>query len=412
MSVHIRTIDPAETAAWFASVMTAFLERVDPDAIAAEVLPLWDFRRVWAAFEDATIVGTARSWGTELTLPGGTLLAGSAVAGVTVRPTHRRRGILSQLMAVELAGARERGEAVALLYASEYPIYGRFGFGPAVPMATWTVASHDTRLRGRTPPGAVTIEPASRVSRDTVRRIFHDWRPRQPGEIWRREFTWDDDLGLRTATWSTLWKGFVALHHDAAGHPDGYVRYHVDEKWEQRQPRNVLHVDELHALGDAAYADLWRFVLDVDLVVTVRAERRSPAERLPWLLSNARAAQASDVADGLWLALLDVPRALAARSYERTASLVIETVGGPGVAGDHRTRVLLDASPEGATCVSTDRAPDLTLDVAALSAAYLGGARLRDDVLAQGADEHRPGALAEADALFRMAELPWCSTGF
>jgi len=409
MPFDVRTIEPAETGAWFESVMTAFLDRSDADAIAAEVVPLWDYRRVWASFEGDTIVGTTRSWATELTVPGGVQLPGTAIAGVTVRPTHRRQGILSRMMTAELDAARDRGETAAMLYASEYPIYGRFGFGPAVPTATWTLNAADGRLPGSAPPGSITFEPLSRATRDEVRRIFHVARARQPGEIWRREFTWDQDLGLRTTSWGPTWKGFVAFHRGSDGTPDGYVRYHVDEKWEQRQPRNVLQVDELHALGDEAYADLWRFLLEMDLVATVRAERRSPAEPLPWLLTNARAAQMSESGDGMWLRLLDVPRALEARSYDRTLSLVLEVVqGGAGSP----TRVLLEASPDGATCVPTDRTADLALSLSALSAAYLGGTRLRDAVLMHGANEFRAGALAAADALFRSDIVPWCSTGF
>ena len=41
------------------------------------------------------IRGTFRSWATELTVPGGAALPASAIAAVTVRPTHRRRGILT-----------------------------------------------------------------------------------------------------------------------------------------------------------------------------------------------------------------------------------------------------------------------------------------------------------------------------
>ena len=115
----------------------------------------------------------------------------------------------------------------------------------------------------------------------------------------------------------------------------------------------------------------------------------------------------------MWVGLLDVPRALAARSYERTAGLVVEAVTGRGTGDERRERVLLDASPDGATrCPATDRSPDVVLDMRALGAAYLGGSRLRRAVLLQGADEHRAGALAEADALFRTADLPWCSTSF
>ena len=103
-------------------------------------------------------------------------------------------------------------------------------------------------------------------------------------------------------------------------------------------------------------------------------------------------------------------RALEARTYGRAASLVLEVVDDEAWGGTRRLH--LDATPDGATCRATDLSPDLTLPVAALGGAYLGGTRLRDLVLATGADEHRPGALAEADALLRTAEEPWCSTFF
>ena len=73
---------------------------------------------------------------------------------------------------------------------------------------------------------------------------------------------------------------------------------------------------------------------------------------------------------------------------------------------------MLDASTAGATCRPTDRSADLTMPVSALGAAYLGGSPLRDAVIERGFDEHRTGALAEADALLRTIDEPWCSTFF
>ncbi len=239
--------------------------------------------------------------------------------------------------------------------------------------------------------------------------MFEAWRPRQPGEIRRADDRWVDALGLRPNPWGPSWKGFLAVHRDAAGRPDGYARYRGQEQFVDRQPASTLTVDELHALTDEAYASLWRFLAEVDLVTTVRAEGRSPSERLPWLLTNARAAIPSELGDGMWVRLFDVPGALAARTYEREGRVVIEIVDPEAGAP---VRVELDATPDGATCRPTDRSPDLTLPVAALGAAYLGGARLRDATIATGVDEHRPGALAAVDALLRTADEPWCSTFF
>jgi predicted acetyltransferase len=118
----------------------------------------------------------------------------------------------------------------------------------------------------------------------------------------------------------------------------------------------------------------------------------------------------SDLVDGLWVRLFDVPRALEARTYATAGSLVLEVVD-DGAAGG-RSRLALDAGPDGATCRHTGRDADLVVPVAALGAAYLGGTRLRAVVIGTGFEERTPGALAVADGLFRAADEPWCSTGF
>lgn len=409
MTPEIRPIRDDELPAFLEALSTAFLERPDIDRVAAELRPIWDLGRVWAAFDGGRLCGTFRSWATELTVPGGARLPAAAIAAVTVMPSHRRRGILRGMAAREHAANLERGEAVGLLYASEYPIYGRFGYGPACRVATWTLDARATAFVGGPPDGIEVVRPSASV-RDAARGVFEAWRLRQPGEIWRRDATWEYDLGLRESAWGPAWKGFVALRHGASGDVDGYVRYRAEEKWEQRQPRGVIRVDDLHALTDEAYQALWRYLADIDFASMVVAESRSPAERLPWLLTNARAAAVSDLGDGMWVRLVDVRRALETRTYESTGSLVLEVVDRevPG----RPTRLLLDGGPEGATCQATGRSPDLTVALSALGAAYLGGVRLSDAVLATGADEHRPGALAEADRLLRTSDEPWCSTFF
>lgn len=408
MSIGVRNIHPGEFTAFVEAMSAGFLERPDVPRVAASVERWWEPARTWAAFDGERVCGTFRSWATELTVPGGGRLPASAVAGVTVLPTHRRRGILRAMAAAEHAAIRARGEAVGLLYASEFPIYGRLGYGPATRVATWTLDALSTSFHGA-PVSGVELADTGEGAREAMKAVFEAWRARQPAELRRRPFRWDDDLGLVESTWGETWKGFLAFHHGADGTVDGYARFQGEAKWERRQPRGTIKLNELHALTDEAYAALWRFLAETDLVTTVVAEGRSPSERLPWLLTNHRAAVPSDVGEGLWVRIFDVPRALEARTYERAASLVLEIVdaelGAP-------VRVALEASADGVSCTPTDRSADLTLPVAALGAAYLGGTRLRDAVIGMGADEHRAGSLAEADALFRTPDEPWCSTFF
>lgn len=408
MPFDVRSIRPDQLADYLDVTSTAFLERPDVTAVAAEAAPLWDLARAWAAFDGARIVGTFRTWATEVTVPGAVQVPASAVTNVTVLPTHRRRGALRQMADREHRAARERGERVAILYAAEYPIYGRFGYGPACRMGTWTVDALLATFAAPAAGGIDLIGPEE--ARGILPQLFGAWRARQTGEIRRRDSRWDFDLGLRDTAWGKRWKGWLAVHRSTSGEPDGYVRYKAEEKWEQNLPRSVVTVDELHALNDVAYEALWRFVAELDLVARVRAEFRPLSERLPWLLTDARHAQVSDVTDGMWLRLLDVPEALAARRYEQEQRLVVEVVDPEAVGG--RVRVRLDGGPDGATAKVTTESADLTVGAAALGAAYLGGTRLRDAVIASGCDEHRQGALARADRFLRATDEPWCSTFF
>ena len=418
MTIEVRPIQPDdELEPWLDAVSTGFLDRPDIPKLAEDVRTHWDFSRVWGAVEGGRVVGTTRTWATELTVPGCAQVKASAVSGVTVRAPHRRTGLLRRLLAAEHAAARERGELVSLLYASEYPIYGRFGYGVACQQAVLVLDVASTAFAPGAPSveGSVDYVAIEESSVDLLRGVFDRWRKAQPGEIWRRPITYLDDLGLAGSAWGPAWKGFLVVHRTPAGDVDGYARFGGPAKWEHRQPRSTLTVNEVHGIDPDVRATLIRWLADVDLVSTVKIERSSAGDRLPWLLTNARAAELEEAGDGLWVRLHDIPAALEARTYERSGSVVVEAIVRDETGGDapaRRERVALDATTDGARAVATDRAPDVTVDAAALGAAYLGGTRLRHAVLAHGVDEHRPGALDALDGLLATRDLPWCSTFF
>jgi predicted acetyltransferase len=410
MTPTVRRITDDELPAYADAIATGFVSRPDTALLAQTFREIWDLDRAWAAFDGDRLCGTFRSFATELTLPGLGRLPAAAVAAVTVLPTDRRRGILRRMIGAGHGAARDAGEPIAILYASEYPIYGRFGYGPATQDGTWTLDVGGTEFIGDPPgPGAIELVPPTADAIPLIKTAFDAQRLLHPGEINRPNSRWEFDLGLRSRVWDPDWKGFLVVHRTPAGEVDGYVRYRVEMKWDQRQPRCVLTVDDLQA-SDAATPGLWRYLAEVDLVTTVTASGRSPFERLPWLLTNHRAADVTDIGDGLWVRLLDVPRALEARAYERPDCLTLEIVDDEAAGG--RTRLTLDAGPDGSTCRTTDASPDLTLHVSALGAAYLGGTLLRDAGLARGVDEHTTGALDRATNLFRTLDPPWCSTHF
>jgi predicted acetyltransferase len=417
MTIDVRPIRDDELVPWLDVETTGFLDRSNIAKIAEEVRPHWDLNRLWGAVEGERIVGTTRTWPTELTVPGNGRIKASAVTAVSVRPTHRRRGLLRRMLSAEHAAARERGEVASLLHASEALIYGRFGYGIACQTATWSIdvsatGFHET-AGGRS--GTVELIPLDDAAVKILSEVYERWRVVQPGEIWRRPVMWRSDLGLAGDAWGEPWKGFLAVHRADDGTVDGFARYRGEAKWEHRQPRSTVNVEELLATTPEAEVALLRYLADLDLVTTLKFERRRPTDRLPWLLTNFRAAEIAEGGDSMWMKLHDIPAALEARAYETSGSMVLEVLvrdAGEDDGSAPRVCIALDASPEGARATATDRSPDLTIDGAALGAAYLGGSRLRDTVLARGAEEHRSGALAELDTLLRWSEPPWCSTFF
>jgi predicted acetyltransferase len=413
MPTTVRPIRDEELTAWFEASGAAFYiwQNYDPAAVAAVRRDTWELDRVIGAFEGDRIVGTFRTFGAQLTLPGGARVPVSAVSGVTVLPTHRRRGTLTKLVADDLARTKARGDAASILISAEWPIYGRFGYGPATWQARWTVRVRAARLSGAATGTVELVQPLE--ARKLLPVIYERYAAGQAGEITRPEDRWDFDLGLVELPGRPRWRGSIAVHRDEAGELDAYARYHGEEVWEEGIPDNLMHLDELHGVTVEAELDLWRYLVQVDLTATIRADTRREREPLQWVLGDARAARVTHLSDFLWLRPIDVERLLGERRYDRDGALALEILdsvdGAPGpAAGTYR----LEVSGGMATCRRTDATADLTVDVRDLGAAVLGGTRLVDASRTRGTTEHRPGALAEADALLRTADAPWCTSWF
>ena len=412
MPLTIRPITPEELPTWFEAFGTAFyIWASDPHAMAEHRREGMDLDRTLGAFEDGLMVGTYRSFASRLTVPGGERIPVSAVSAVSARPTHRRRGALRRMITEDLTQSAARGEVASILIAAEWPIYGRFGYGPATWQARWTLHTRATAFRVA-PTGSIDVVPPL-AARQLLPAIYAAYAAAQPGAIDRTDRRWDADLGLVEAPGRPKWQGQVAIHRNDAGEPDGYARFHGEENWVDMRPEHRMLLDELHAATPAAEVDLWRHLAQMDLTATIQGEVRREHEPMQWFLADPRAAQVTGRADFLWVRLLDIERALAGRRYERDGALVLEVMddlgGAPGPANG---RYRLEVRDRSATCTRTDADPDLTVDVRAVSAAYLGGTRLVDATRAGDATEHRPGALREADAIFRTADEPWCSTWF
>ncbi|MFE2263334.1 GNAT family N-acetyltransferase [Streptomyces griseosporeus] len=412
--IDVRPIEEAEFAEWLRALNTGFLRE---PVVSAEVVearrPQFVPGRLLGAFDNGRCVATYRSFAQEVTAVGGTAVAADAVSNVTVTATHRRRGLLSRMMGADLAAAKERGDVVSTLIAAEYGIYGRFGFGPATTMTEWAI---DVPRAGFGPRRSAVPDDGGRidlVDAEEVRKLgpeLHDRvRRAQPGAVSRGELWWQVNTGA-VPFYSKWTEPFYAVYRSAAGEVEGMVSYECDDKWgDAKQPLNTADVNWLIAATPGAERALWHYLCSIDWVQTVKSGWRSPDDVLPLLLPDPRAARITTQADWLWVRLLDVVRAMEARSYATAGELVLEVVDAAGFAGG---RYLLDATPDGATCTPTTRTADLTLEIGELARLWLGDESAERLVTLGRVREERAGAARVADALLRTSRRPWCPDMF
>jgi predicted acetyltransferase len=409
MPSEVRVVrDDDDFAAAARAVGTAFLDRPS-DEVVAWRRSFSDVDRVLVAVEDGAVCGTARSFPTPLTVPGGETVPMGAVSAVGVLPTHRRRGHLTRLMHRQLDDIAALGEPVAGLVAAEWPIYGRYGYGMAIPAATYEVDSRLARFVDDAWHGTVELIDTPGL-RELAPPVFDRHRVATPGAIGRDNEWWDGQYGDRQRPGSKDEPSrFRVVHRDDKGTVDGYCVYGSKQNWDRSIPSGRLEVSELITTTPGAYADLWRFLFEVDWTSSVKASPRPVDEHLPFMLTDGRAVQETHRGDHIWLRLLDVPAVLEMRRYRCTDSLVIETIDTLLGRGG---RFALEAGPDGAQCVAKDASPDLTLSIAELGAACMGGTSVSTLARAGLLDEHTAGAVARADALFSWSPAPFCSTNF
>ena len=354
--------------------------------------------RMHAACDGDEIVGGAGAFTYRLSVPGGEVpCAGVTVVGVY--PTHRRRGVLRAMMTTQLEDVYERGEPIAALWASEETIYGRFGYGLASWAGdleierVWGAFERTFERRGR----VRFVEPAEAL--ELFPPIWEALARERAGVFSRSREWWE----LRRLRMPDEEKGnpkrFAVL--DVDGKPEAYAIFRSQVSFEGGVSNAKLEVQEALGTTPAATAEIWRFVLDIDWMATIKVSLLPPDHPLFTLLANPRRARYR-MGDGLWVRLVDVGAALSGRAYASDGSVVVEVRDALCPWNEGRWKV------EGGGAVRTDEPVEIACDVDVLGSAYLGAvsfAQLRDGLRLE---ELADGAVARADALFGWRPLPWC----
>lgn len=336
----------------------------------------------------------------------GRLLDTRLVTAVTVRTSHRRRGLLRRMMAEELGLARQEGLAMAALTASEASIYGRFGFGVATSEQSIKVDTSARFVLNHTPVGSVEVADP-KVLLELAPVIFERLHRQTPGSVDRHEFYRQFASGSISREDGEDPKVKVALHYDADGAVDGYVSYKFGG-WSSTP--YTMDVVDLVAATRTAYLELWQYLGAIDLVERVTWDEAPVDDPLPWALTDPRCVDASDARDMLWLRILDVEKALAARRYSADGALVLRVTDSLGFAAG--TFALQVGGGEATVTPAPDAEPELTLDVADLGSIYLGAVCPVTLQAAGRLIEHTPGAALTARLMFAVERAPHCLTHF
>ncbi|HMI24254.1 MAG TPA: GNAT family N-acetyltransferase [Streptosporangiaceae bacterium] len=381
-------------------------------------LDRFEFDRTLAAFDGTTPVGVTMCYSFQLSVPGLQMLPAAGVTFVAVMPTYRRQGVLSSLMRRQLADVRDRGEPLAILWASEAVIYGRYGYGRASWHLDFTLRHGEGGLaagRGASAGDGLRLRIAEpEAALPELAKVYDAVLASRPGMFGRNDAWWRsaifDPAGQRHGA-SPLRCLFA---EDASG-PRGYVLYAAVDTWTGFLPENVLTVRELMAADPAASAALCTDLLSRDLTTEFRLPHRPVDDPLLYQLADPRRTRPK-LNDNLWVRIVDLPRALAGRRYSCPVDVVLEVRDEilPANAGRWRLSTTTAAPGGGlaASCVPASSPADLALNVTELGAAYLGGTRLGALTGSGLVAELRPGATRQLSAALTWDPAPWCPMVF
>lgn len=406
MEIDVRAFD-GNPRAFLDAGERAFSERPrDEDFATWE--PIFEADRAIAAYDGDRIVGTAGIFSFELTVPGGVLPA-AGVTLVGVQPTHRRRGILRRMMRMQLDAIHDRGEPLAILWASEGSIYQRFGYGLGTTRTRLSVERERSTFRHpHSPVGTIRF-----VEVDDAKRlfppVFDAVRSHRPGFFNRTPAFWDGEFFADPEHWRRGAGAAWHIVHEVAGTVDGYARYRIRDQWDDSGSKSAVVLAELMATNPGAHLDLWRYLLDIDLMAKLEAWNVAGDD--PILLSVAEPRRLGiGVGDALWLRVVDVSAALAGRRYRSDGALVLELSDEFCSWNDGRWSLTVE---DGVPRVEpATEAADIACDTTDLAAVYLGAFTFAQLADAARARELQPGAIERADRLFRTDRQPWCPKVF
>jgi predicted acetyltransferase len=398
-----------DTVVWFQEVLPAPAE----EQLLGLPADLRFAAEVDGPSDPSTYPGVYGVYPLELPVPGGALLPCAGLTWVGVHPDHRRRGVLSAMLRHHLEHVRDTpGTHVSALHASEPAIYGRYGYGLASLELPITLGRGTTLTAPglQEAAGTITTRMANAADPDTPKRMHtvHRAHPEHGSVVGAPSYY--ERVCQSFPEWLRDKEPWRILFAQREGEDVGFAMFRREQKWEAARPSGTLEIFVL--VGEpATRLALLRRLVDFDLIGSVKLRTGSVDDPVLAWVGGPRSTSGVETYDSLWVRLVDLPEAFAARRWSAPCDVVVDVIDSyaPWNAGTWRIHADADGT---AVAERTDAEAELRMPVETLGAAYLGGGNLAAVARAGRLTEARPGAASELWRAMRTDVAPSASMMF
>ena len=366
--------------------------------------------RAIALFDENKIIGTANSFGESISLPSNKKAKVAAVSYVSVMPTHRRQGILSEMMKIQLNEIHSvHKEPLAVLWPSESAIYGRFGYAPThekhysisknnakfLPQ----ISSNNLKINFLNKKEAiecyVQVNNKLMESRPGVMELTNDWAERRIEDLISNHLSNGPSY-------------FIGIFDNKT--PVGLVTYSIENNNDYGNMPASLHIWDILYLNIESAIKLWNFCLNIDLVEEIHAKGVPEDDVLEALLISPGDLNAR-LTTGLWIRIVDVINSLEARTYEHNGEIILKVED--SIIKDNNNTYLLNTNDKSTPkCEITSKNPDVEITIQGLSEIYLGTFDLNNLIASGNINIKNKKVIKTIKEIFKSEPKPFCPMHF
>lgn len=356
------------------------------------------------AFVNGKLATSYAAWNLTTLINGGSVpMAGVTMVGTN--PVYRRLGCLRKITASHFTTLfEEKKQPISGLYASQPPIYRRYGYSSVVRNCAYSVEPRYLEfIAGKVPSGS--FREAGESDIPVFSQLYDAFIADRTGyltrneEAWKRKFNPSLQGGTR----------FFPVIYEEDGSPQACFFYFVSSQGPGAGHGLNINVSDVTWHTPSAYRAVWEFFSRMDLGDKVSWRMAPEDDPLHHLVIDPRRLNKT-MSDGLYGRIVDVEQAMDKRGYDTEGTLTFKLVDDfcPWNEGTWK----LEASPEGSSITKTGEAPQIEMPVSTLALLYFN---LINTTLAYRMgrlDVNNMDSLETWDKVMKTKYPPACADGF